>query len=43
MSAAEEERLMLRKDVEESSLGKETLIKSAWSSRDAAVSRKNVA
>ena len=29
--------------MEESSLSKETLIKSAWSSRDAAVARKNVA
>jgi len=34
---------MLKKDVEESSLSKESLIKSAWSSRDAAVERKNVA
>ena len=42
-NAAEEERLILKKDVEESSLSKETLIKSAWSSRDAAVKRKNVA
>ena len=29
--------------MEESSLSKETPIKSAWSSRDAAVARKNVA
>ena len=29
--------------MEEISLSKETLIKSAWSSRDAAVERKNVA
>ena len=43
LNAAEEERLILKKDVEESSLSKETLIKSAWSSRDAAVKRKNVA
>ena len=42
-NAAEEERLILKKDVEESSLSKETLIKSAWSSRDAAVARKNLA
>ena len=33
----------LKKDVKESSLTKESLIKSAWSSRDAAVERKNVA
>jgi hypothetical protein len=39
----EEERLILKKDVEESSLSKETLMKRAWSSRDAAVARKNVA
>ena len=43
LKAAEEEREMLKKDVEESSLSKESLIKSAWSSRDAAVERKNVA
>jgi len=43
LAAAEEEREMLKKDVEESSLSKESLIKSAWSSRDAAVERKNVA
>jgi len=43
LTATDEERLIMRKDVEESSLSKETLIKSAWSSRDAAVSRKNVA
>ena len=43
LAAAEEEREILKKDVEESSLSKESLIKSAWSSRDAAVERKNVA
>jgi len=43
LGAAEEERTMLKKDVEESSLSRETLIKSAWTSRDAAVGRKNVA
>ena len=43
LKAAEEERQILKKDVEESSLSKDTLIKSAWSSRDAAVERKNVA
>ena len=43
LNAAEEERLILKKDVEESSLSKETLIKSAWSNRDSAVARKNVA
>ena len=31
------------KDVEEISLSKETQMKSAWSSRDVAVARKNVA
>merc|ERR1719206_722218 len=44
LAAAQEEREMLKKkDVKESSLTKESLIKSAWSSRDAAVERKNVA
>ena len=43
LEAAEEERLILKKDVEESSLSRENLIKSAWSSRDAAVERKNLA
>ena len=39
----EEEWFILKKGVEKISLSKETLIKTAWSSRDAAVARKNVA
>ena len=43
LAGVEEERLLLRGDVKESSLGKETLIKHAWTRRDAAVGRKNLA
>ena len=43
LSGAEEERDNLRKDLDESNLGKDKLIKKAWETRDAAVKRKNAA
>ena len=43
MKVVEEERLILRADAESSSDSRETIIRSAWSIRDKAVQRKNMA
>ena len=43
MKVVEEERLILRADAESSSDSRETIIRSAWSIRDKAVQRKNLA
>lgn len=43
LSAADEERLILRTDLAETKMSQENRIKSAWVTRDAAVDRKNLA
>ncbi len=43
LNSAEEERESLRKELHESHLGKDELVRKAWDARDAAVKRKNAA
>ena len=43
LRAVEEERLILREDADGDSLDKESLIRNAWTSRDKAEQKKNMA